>query len=238
MKQSQAIRFSMAAVVLVLLLTGCPHPSPPSSESSSSSSSSTSESTVSPSIEPATGLESPESPTNGGPSLSLPAPPVGNNNHGDGACIQIAWLTGPIPHGDIVTVTSVTVRKPFTFDQNATARCSGGRSCFGYQFSQFNDNNGAFCNVGVGYMGGTIDSDSDDSAPGRMVLAGKLICPHISSATCRNDAAAMQASAKSPIPFDVGVDFPTPPPPSSPPESPPTSPVTSDSSSSTAPSSP
>ena len=76
MKPSQTIRFGIATTVLVLLLASCVvHPSVPSSASGSSSSSSTSESTTSPPTEQTTGLEPPQSPTNGAPSLSLaPAP--------------------------------------------------------------------------------------------------------------------------------------------------------------------
>jgi len=239
MKPSQAIRWGIAAIVLVLLLAACMHPSYSSSSASGSSSgSSTSASTTSPAIEPTTGLESPGSPT-GNPSLSLPSPPVGNNNHNDGdECIQIIWLTRPIPHGDIVEITSATVPNtgPFVFDPGAT-HCNGGRSCVGYQFSGLNDNTG-FCNVGVTYDGeGTVDPDGDESPSGTIVLAGRLSCPHISSAKCHDDGVVMGAAAR-PISFNVDVDMhtspPIPPPsdstPSSPPVSPTTSPPTSDSS--------
>lgn len=250
MKPSQAVRFGIAAVVVVVLSAACMHPSDSgSSASGSSSGSSTSASTTSPAIEQTTGLESPQSPTHGNPSLSLPSPPVGNNNHNDGGeCIQITWLTRPIPHGDIVEITSVTLPEsgPFTFDPGVAARCKGGRSCVGYQFSEFNDNAEAFCNVGVGYIGGTIDPGTDNSESGSMELAGQLSCPHISSAECRNDAVVMKAAAKSPISFNADIvpntKSPTSPPPenttSSPPVSPPTSPETSDSSSPVAPGSP
>jgi hypothetical protein len=227
MKPSQAIRWGIAAIVLVLLLAACMHPSDSSSSASGSSSgSSTSASTTSPAIEPTTGLESPGSPT-GNPSLSLPSPPVGNNHNDGDECITITWLTRPIPHGDIVEITSVTVPNTglFMFDPGAT-HCNGGRSCVGYQFSGFNDNTG-FCNVGVTYEGeGTVDpGGGDDSKSGTIVLAGRLSCPHISSAKCHDDGVVMEAAAR-PISFSVDIDST----PSSPPVSPPTSPPTSDSS--------
>jgi hypothetical protein len=246
MKPSQAIRFGIAAIVLVLLLAACMHPS---DSSSSASGSSTSESTTGPAIEQTTGLESPQSPTHGNPSLSLPSPPVGNNNHNVGAeCIQIAWLTGPIPHGDVVKITSVTVPGPlFNLDLGTTARCQGGQSCIGYQFSELNDNNGAFCNVGVAYEGeGTVDPPNDNTESGTIVLAGRLSCPHISSAKCRDDGVVMEAAARRPISFNVGIDPATSPPStssssastSSSPSENSSSPTTSDSSSPAAPGSP
>jgi hypothetical protein len=243
MKPSQAIRFGIAAIVLVLLLAACMHPSDSgSSASGSSSGSSTSESTTSPAIEQTTGLESPQSPTHGNPSLSLPSPPVGNNGQNVGVeCIQIAWLTGPIPHGDVVTITSVTVPgSPFSLDLGTTAGCKGGRSCIGYQFSESNDTNGAFCNVGVAYEGeGTVDPGNDNTESGTIVLAGRLSCPNISSAKCRDDGVVMEAAARRPIFFSVGIDPPTSPPTtSSSSGSTSSSPTTSDSSSPVAPGSP
>jgi hypothetical protein len=250
MKPSQAIRFGIAAIVLVLLLAACMHPSVSSSSASGSSSgSSTSASTTSPAIEQTTGLESPGSPT-GNPSLSLPSPPVGNNHNDGDQCITITWLTRPIPHGDIVEITSVTVTATNTglivFDPGAT-HCTGGQSCVGYQFSGFNDNAG-FCSVGVTYEGqGKVDpGGGDDSESGTIVLAGRLSCPHISSPKCHDDGVVMEAAAR-PISFSVDIDSattspPIPPPadstPPSPPVSPPTSPQTSDSSTPVTPGSP
>ena len=251
MRPSQAIRFGIAAVVLVLLSAACMHPSDSGSSASvSSSGSSTSASTTSPAIEQTTGLESPQSPTHGKPSLSLPSPPVGNNNNNVGApCIQIAWLTGPIPHGDVVTIKSVTVPgSPFSLDLGTTAGCNGGRSCIGYQFSESNDTNGAFCNVGVRYDGeGTVDPRNDNTESGTIVLSGRLSCPHISSTKCRNDEIVMDAAARRPITFNVGIDPSASPPTTSsssgsmsppPSESSSSSPTTSDSSSPVAPGSP
>lgn len=250
MKSSKAIRFGMAAVVLVLLLAACMHPSDSDSSASGSPTSGTSSS---PQIEPTSGLESPVSPTNGGPSLSLPSPPVGNNNHNNGGqCIQITWLTKPIPQGDVVTITSVTVPGPrYSLDLGVTAGCQGGRSCIGYQFNESNDNN-TFCNVGLAYKGGTIDiNDDTNSDTGTIVIAGRLSCPHSSSARCRNDGSVMEAAAK-PISFNTNVTFSTPTPstsspptssssestPSSPSGSSSSSPTTSDSSPPVAPGSP
>ena len=98
------------------------HPSVPSSASSSSSSSSTSKPTSTPSIESTTGLESPVSPTHGEVAQSMaPAPTGRTGNSGDsGQCIQVSWLGNTIPPGDIVTITSVTIQLPFTFDPAVT----------------------------------------------------------------------------------------------------------------------
>lgn len=225
LKSPKIVPFGVVIAVLVLLLAACVHPSAPSSASGSSSSSSTSESTVSPSIEPATGLESPESPTGGPIAISMASVPVGKKDN-IGGCIQIAWLVSPIPHGDIVTVTSVTVNRPFTFDQAATAHCKGGPSCVGYQFSAANDTNEVPCNVGLGYIGAPVDDENGDPTDGSMELAGHLSCPHIGSSECRNDAAVMQSSGGGSVGFEVGVDLPVSPPPSSSPTESPSSPPT------------
>lgn len=249
MKPSQAIRFGIAAVVLVLLLAACEHPSDSgSSASGSSSGSSTSESTTSPAIEQTTGLESPESPT-GKPSLSLAPAPTGSAGT-DRACPRAKWLGNPIPPGDIVTITSVKVDKPFTFDPATTAAC-GTPSCLNYQFSAANYQH-SFCYVGVGYdKPGSIDLENGSDTPGTFELIGYLKCPsNINFAACQRDKVAMGRPGIGTVRFDVptvdNTPTPTSPPTSSssesttssPPESPPTSPTTSDSSSSTAPSSP
>jgi hypothetical protein len=235
MKPSQAIRFGIAAIVLVLLLAACMHPSDSgSSASGSPSGSSTSESTTSPAIEQTTGLESPQSPTNDNPSISMPSVPAGNDGS-DTSCVRANWLGNPIPPGDIVTITSVKVEKPFTFDPAATANC-GSPSCVNYQFSAANDS-GPFCYIGVGNENGPVSNDGDDT-PGHMTLVGHLKCPpKVSSASCQLDAAAMQSGRGGRFEFDLGVIYKTPPASSSsesttssPPVSPPTSPATSDSS--------
>jgi hypothetical protein len=243
MKPSQAIRFGMAAVVLVLLLAACVHPS---DSGSSASGASTSESATSPAIEQTTGQEPPQSPT-GNPSLSMAPAPTGSNN-ADGPCVQVNWLGNPIPRGDIVTITSATVYRPFTFDPAATAMC--GTSCINYQFNAANYRHSS-CYVGVGYKPGFIDPDSGTYRPGSLELTGYLRCPsNINFAACQRDAAGMRSPGIGTVSFKAPTTDKTPPPTSpptssssestttSPPESPPTSPVTSDSSSSTAPNSP
>ena len=245
MKPSQAIRFGIAAVVLVLLLAACVHPSDSgSSASGSSSGSSTSESTTSPAIEQTTGLESPMSPT-GKPSLSLAPAPTGSAGT-DRACPRAKWLGNPIPPGDIVTITSVKVDKPFTFDQATTATC-GTPSCLNYQFSVANYKH-SFCYVGVGYnKPGSIDLENGTDTPGTFELIGYLKCPsNINFAACQRDKVAMGRPGIGTVRFDVPTSHPTSPPTSSssestttsPPESPPTSPVTSGSSSPVTPGSP
>ena len=232
--------------MLVLLSTACVHPSVPSSASSSSSSSSTSEPTSTPSIESTTGLESPVSPTHGEVAISMaPAPTGRTGNSGDsGQCIQVSWLGNTIPPGDIVTITSVTIQLPFTFDPAVTAQCGDAPSCLNYRYSAADDNgSGQFCNVGVGYTRGSVDPDGDDSTNGYGELVGYLSCPpDVSSAGCQHDAVAMQSSRGGTIEFNVPVIDNTPPPTSpppespssSPPESPPSSSATSNSSSSAA----
>ncbi len=217
----------MVMAVLVLLLAACVHPSVPSSASGSSSSSSTSESTASPSIEPTTGLESPVSPTHGSVALSLaPAPTGRTGNSGDNdQCIQVNWLGNPIPPGDIVTITSVQVEKPFTFDPAVTAQCGGAPSCVNYQFSAANDS-GPFCNVGLGYKNGSISLDGPEPPKdGQMELVGHLSCqPDIGSAACQRDAVAIQRPGIGTVTFQLLVIDNTPPPTSPPPESPSSSP--------------
>lgn len=149
--------------------------------------------------------------------------PVGKKDN-YGGCIHIAWLVSPIPHGDVVTVTAVSVDRPFTFDQAATANCKGGPSCIGYQFSAANDTNEVFCNVGLGYIGAPVDDENGTYTDGSMELAGQLACPHIGSSECHNDAGVMQRSGNGSVGFGVGVDLPVSPPPISPPTESPSSP--------------
>lgn len=233
MKPSQTIRTGLAAVGLALLLAGCVvHPTAPSSASDSASSSAASETSTSPPTEPTTGTESPQSPTSGAVAISMaPAPTGKNGNSGDNdQCIQVSWLGNSIPRGDIVTVTGVKVNPPFTFDTVVTAQCEGGRSCFNYQFSAANDN-GEFCNVGVGYEYGSIDLNGSD-AQGTMQLIGSLSCPpDINSAACQRDKADMLRPGIGTIGFEVftidKTSTPTSPgSPSSPTQSPPSSSTT------------
>ena len=234
MKSSKIVLFGVVTAFLALPLAAC---GPNSSTSGSASSSSASEASSSPQIEPTTGLESPESPTDGPVAISMAPMPTGNDGT-DGACVRVSWLGRQIPHGDIVTVTAVIVQSPFTFDPAATAQCGNAPSCVRYQFSAANDN-GQFCTVGLGYTRGSIDNDGSDTQ-GSMNLAGRLRCPpDVSSAACQRDAAAMQRPGIGTISFDVGTIDKTSSPPSSPPQSPPSSPPTSPGSSPpTAPSSP
>jgi hypothetical protein len=239
MKPSQVIRFGIAAVVLVLLLAACMHPSDSSSSaygssSGSSSGSSTSESTTSPAIEQTTGLESPQSPT-GKPSLSLAPAPTGSDGT-DQACPRAKWLGNPIPPGDIVTITSVKVDKPFTFDPATTATC-GTPSCLNYQFSAANYEH-SFCYVGVGYEPGSIDFDNGNDTSGSLELMGYLTCPsNINLAACHRDAVAMGRPGIGTVRFDVptvdNTPTPTSPPTSSSSESTTSSPPESSSSSAT-----
>jgi len=240
MKPSRVIRFGIAAIVLVLLLAACMHPSDSSSSASGSSSgSSISGSTTSPAVEQTTGLESPQSPTHGNPSISMPSAPTGDDGN-DKSCVRANWLGNPIPPGDIVTITSAKVENPFTFDPVATANC-GSPSCVNYQFSAANDS-GPFCFVGVGNVNGPVSNDGTDTA-GYMTLVGRLKCPpKVSSASCQHDAAAMQSGGGGRFKFNLGVIYKTSSASpssesttSSRPVSPPTSPATSDSSSPVAP---
>lgn len=248
MKPSQAIRFGIAAIVLVLL-AACMHPSDSSSSASGSSSgSSTSGSTTRPAIEQTTGLETPESPT-GKPSLSLAPAPTGSAGT-DRACPRAKWLGNPIPSGDIVTITWVKVDKPFTFDTATTDAC-GTPSCLNYQFSAANYKH-SFCYVGVGHdRSGSIDLENGTDTHGTYELFGYLKCPsNINFAACQRDIVAMGRPGIGTVKFDVPtVDNTTTPatPPtsstsgsttSSPPVNPPTSPPTSDSSTPVAPGSP
>jgi hypothetical protein len=242
MKPSRAIWFSVAAVVLVLLLVACVHPS---DSGSSASGSSTSENSSGPQIESTTGLETAQSSTSI-PSISMAPAPTGNDGT-DGACPRAKWLGNPISHGDIITITSVIVQNPFRFDQAATAKC-GVPSCINYQFNATNYDR-AFCYVGVGYEQGSIDPDGTDTG-GNLELIGYLKCPsNINFTACQRDATAMGRPGIGTVRFNVlTVDkSPTPsssPTPSlsesttsSPSESSSSSPSTSSSSSSTAPSS-
>lgn len=193
MKPSQLIRFGLAAVVLVLLSVACVSKTSSSSTSTSASDSSTVESVGSLSTEPSTGTESAESPVGGQPSVYLPAGPTGDKDD-DNQCYRISWLGNPIPHGDIFTVNRVAVSPPLTFDEPTSASCPG-QSCLGYQFSAANDNhNGndeAFCKVGIGYTGGTVDLNSPDQVYGTMELRGHLTCPNVSLAACQHDSVAI-----------------------------------------------
>jgi hypothetical protein len=241
MRLSLTIRFYLAAVGLALLLAGCVvHPSAPGSASGSPTSARSS-----PPIEPTTGTESPESHTGGAVAISMaPAPTGKHGNSGDNdECIQVSWLGNPIPRGDIVTVTSVTVHRPFTFDPAVTAQCGGAPPCLNYRFSAANDS-GQFCNVGLGYKYGSIDLDGFE-AHGTMELGGYLRCqPNISFAECQHDVAAMQRPGIGTVSFEVSTVDKTSAPsslpesPSLPPESPPPSSATPVSSPPTGPSSP
>lgn len=233
MKPSQIIRSGVAAAGLALLLAGCVvHPGAPASSSDPASRSAASETSTSPPTEPTTGLESPQSPTGGAVAISMaPAPTGKQGNSGDNdQCIRVSWLGNPIPHGDIVTVTWVKVDSPFTYDAAVTAQCDGGPTCFNYRFSAANDN-GQFCNVGLGYKYGSIDLDGND-ANGTMQLIGSLSCPpDISSAGCQRDKAAMLRPGIGTIGFEVFTIDKTSTPsspgsPSSPTESPPSSSTT------------
>lgn len=226
LKPSQAIRSGLAAVALTLLLAACVHPSAPGSASGSSLSEGTvsqavSESSARPSVEPTTGLEVPESTTGGAVSISMAPAPVGRNaNSGqNNECIQVKWLGNHIPVGDTVTVTQVTVQSPFTFDPGVTDRCEGAPSCVSYRFSSANDS-GPFCNIGLGYMGGSIDDDGPP-ADGTMELTGYLRCPpDTGSAACQRDAEAMRRPGIGVVKFEVNALDETSGPSSSPAESP------------------
>jgi hypothetical protein len=240
MKPARAIRLGMAAVVLILLLASCLHPSPPSHKSNLA----TSENGSSPQIEPTAGLESPNSPTGGPLAISMPSVPIGNNGT-DRKCVWVKWLGNSIPRGDVVTVTSVKVEPPFTFDPTVT-NC-GAPSCANYHFSAANDS-GQNCYIGVGYMHGSIDPDGFDRN-GRLELSGHLRCPsNINAAACQRDAVTMQRPGIGTVRFSTPTIDKTSPPPSpspspqsptsSPPESPSSSPATPISSPPTTPTSP
>jgi hypothetical protein len=204
MKPSQTFRFGMAAVVLTFVLAGCAvHPSAPDSPSGSPTPSASASS--SPPIEPTGGTETPQSPPDGAVAISLAPAPVGRQGtSGDNdECIQVSWLGNPIPRGDVVTVTWVNVDPPFTFDTAVTAQCADAPSCLHYQFSANNDN-GQFCNVGLGYKDGSIDLQNGSEAHGTLELTGSLSCPsNISSAACQHDKAAMQRPGIGTISFEV-----------------------------------
>lgn len=224
MKPSQTIRFGMATTVLLLLLAACVHPS---DSDSSGSGSSTSETSSSSQIEPTTGLESPESPTNGSIAISMASAPVGSQGAFDpnGACIRISWLGNPIPRGDVVTITSATVHSPFKFDPAVTATCDTP-SCINYQFSAANDN-GPSCYVGLGYPPGSI-MDHGNYTVGSMELVGRLRCQaNVGFTACHHHAAALGTRTVS---FNVHTIEKTPPS-SSPPVSTTVSPPESSSSS-------
>jgi hypothetical protein len=223
LKQSRIVRSGVVMGMSVLLLAACAHPQPPrpapsppesgitGSQHPGTTASPGSE-TPSPPIEATTGLESPQSPGSGGGgnAIGISVAPLPTGKAGDSGdndeCIQISWLGQPIPHGDVVTVSAVAVQRPFTFDQEVTAHCEGGPSCAGYQFSAANDN-GPFCNVGLGYIGGTIDLNGS-SVDGSMQLTGQLRCPDVDSATCQHDAELMKSSGIASINFEVSVISP------------------------------
>jgi hypothetical protein len=233
MRPSQIIRSGIAAAVLVLLSAACTSTS--SSSPASPSGSSTVESPGNLPTEPATGTESPKSPTGGPPSLSLAPGPTGDKDD-DGQCFRIHWLGNPIPHGDVFTVNLIVVDLPLTFDQATTANCPG-QSCLGYQFSAANDthngNDEAFCKVGIGYTGGSIDPNSTNEVDRTMELHGQFACPNVGLTTCQHDAVAVNVHRQGvgSIPITTFVTKATPSgSPSSSPENPPSSPVTSGSS--------
>ena len=211
MKPSQTIRFGMATIALVLLSAACVHPS---DSDSSGSGSSASETSSSPQTESTTGLESPVPSTNE-PSLSLAPAPTGRtgDSGANDQCIQVSWLGNNIPQGDIVTITSVAVKRPFTFDSAVTAQCGGAPSCLNYQFSTANDSD-QFCNVGLGYKYGSINLDGPEPPKkGSLELIGRISCrSSVSSAACQRDAVAMQRPGIGTVTFDVYVIDNTPPP--------------------------
>jgi len=211
MKPSQTIRLGVAAVVLALPLAGCVvHPSAPDSPSGSptpaaGSGSAAPAASSSPPIEPTTGTESPQPHTGGAIAISLAPAPVGRQGtSGDNdECIQVSWLGNPIPSGDIITVTWVKVDPPFTFDPAVTAQCQGAPSCLNYRFSAANDN-GQFCNAGLGYKYGSIDLQNGNEAHGTLQLFGSLSCPsNTSSAACQHDKEAMLRPGIGTISFEV-----------------------------------
>lgn len=221
LKRSRIVRCGVVTGMSVLLLAACANPRPSSPASSpphsgttgshtAGSTGSPAPQTSSPPIEATTGLESPQPPGDGGGgnAVAISVAPLPTGKEGDSGdnneCIQISWLGQPIPHGDVVTVSAVAVQRPFTFDQEVTAHCEGGPSCAGYQFSAANDN-GEFCNVGLGYIDGTIDQNGDDSLDGSMQLTGHLTCPDVGLAACHQDADAMQSSGIGSIKFEVSV---------------------------------
>lgn len=223
------VLLGLVAGLSASLLAGCVHPQPPKHATSPASS----EVSGSPPTETTTRPERPQSPSH---AVGISFAPLPTGKRGNvGACLQVAWLTDPIPHGDVVTVTAVIVRRPFTFDPGATARCSGGPSCDGYQFSAANDDQQTFCNVGFGYIGGVIDEESGTDQDVSVHLAGQLRCPDTGSAECRHDAAVMQSSGIASFTLGVGVDLsgspgsPSSPPPVSGSPSPEGSPSTSSS---------
>jgi hypothetical protein len=220
LRRFRIIRSGVVTGMSVLLLAACvnPRPStPPSSPPDSGitgshhagSTGTPDPQTSSPPVEATTGLESPQPAGDGGGgnAVAISVAPLPAGKEGDSGdndeCIQISWLGQPIPHGDVVTVSAVAVQRPFTFDQEVTAHCQGGPSCDGYQFSAANDN-GEFCNVGLGYTDGTIDLNGD-SLDGSIQLTGHLSCPELGSAACHQDADAMQSSGIASINFEVSV---------------------------------
>jgi hypothetical protein len=201
-KLPRIVLLGLMAGLSASLLAGCVHPQPPKDATSPAS---PEVSGGSPPTETTTRPERPQSPSHA-VGISFAPLPTGKRDN-QGACLHVAWLTQPIPHGDVVTVTSVIVRSPFTFDPGAAARCSGGPSCAGYQFSAANDDGQIFCNVGFGYIGGVIDEENGTDQEVSVQLAGQLRCPDTGSAECRHDAAVMQSSGIASITLGVGVDL-------------------------------
>ena len=212
LSQLRILRFSLVAGALVLLLAGCGLHSTASAPRSSSPSTGP---ITEPSTEGTTGLESPQSPSNPGVSVSvatLPVGPGGSQATPDGqhVCVDVQWL-GTLPGTVILKVTSVIPRPdpPFMTVDVAVAGCTrdDGPPCAGLRLTAADK--GRTCAVGIGERTGGREGG------GSVELAGELGCQDPGSAICQQTRASLTAKARSDG-SSAGFDFPIPPPDTSP----------------------
>jgi hypothetical protein len=215
------LRFSPLACLLVLPLAGCSghsavttgtRPSTPSVGF-----------TATPQVE-GTGPEAPQSPGNGGISVSLAGLPVGDgsvvavNNNGNDECISVLW-PGHMPSGVLLTITNAVITQgPFTVVDVTTAGCSAADeslpACAGFQLSTADNDNGSACYAGIAWTGNGPQPDQ-----GHLTLAGVLSCPGTDLATCQTIGHQVQNSAAPPLGTSIRFyfcgpgcdDYPSPP---------------------------
>lgn len=156
-----------------------------------------------------TGPEAPQSPGNGGASVSLASLPIGDfgqvgDNQGNNECVGAAWLSHITRAGVVVTVTDVVPEPKGLFAKldPATAGCPQDRPpCVGSTFTMADNDSGKVCYAGVQYIGPTLP-DTNTPADGTLQLAGSISCQNADNATCKTYLQAADGGTTSiPIQF-------------------------------------
>lgn len=117
-------------------------------------------------------------------------------------CVRVNYLgdaanSSGIPPGVTITVTGASTSSHLW--EVRRGGCSGGEPCVpGFVFTADNQDSGV-CVVAVSYVGGAVSDGADsaveepESTPAALSVEGRLECPGMSMAECREAAAGIAA---------------------------------------------